>query len=995
MNTALSSASTNDQIQPSGKLSFSAGGESQSCPLPIVNKHCSPPCCQIATTKHKQLVEKFQWDVKNRKLGAGCGDYSICRWWRGFNDAFPRVTILTQLLFCLVLTAYPKSAPAQATQQQIQVDFEDGQKEFQAGSKMLAEQIAVHENTDIDSHAGKRCERLIFQSQQYLENQTFDYAVPPSRVFDELLASVWIRSNCPEIRLAMRIQFPHQIDPRTGERMTLELMGERYSKFTEWQQIRCHASDVNVGNRLNLARAQLSSQGNPIEFDTREAFVDQISLVVTVQKGESALQIDQLEVGPVISPSKLVVGDLDDKPVRTRLKIVDDRIYKDDRPFFPVFTLYHGESLNEIQSTGVNTLWIPDYADKALLKALAGIDIGAFAQPPQLTPEEAVLNKKGLPAFPSWTEPIWAWMFGFEIPEDDVRYIDGWANQVRISDQRMRRPILADVKGNERSFHRKVDLLGSSQFVMHSSVSMPRHAQKLKHRRNLALPGKPMFTFVQTEASTPLLDYKAHSDSLPVVEPEQILHQGYAAIAAGFKGVGFWKQIPLDADIPGLNERVHAIRLFALHCQVLQPWLATGRVMDDLPVRLDSGTDPAEAGVFAPLRSRWDMPIEQVTSQLAARNTEILATVIRSDDGILILPVWYEENEQCVPGPQAATSIRMLIKGDIWQAWEVTPVGVTQSNLEVSWPAGGTEILLKEFDQQSAIIISDNAAVIEKLQRDCRRIRDESARAMVSLAQLKFDRVQKVHQKLEDLNASLPEAELLLRQAYSYLESSQKELNSSRPVEAYSAAQKALQYLRSLQRRYWEAANVELPSVTTSLDATGFQTLPDHWALLSELGTRTSTSPNLIPTGDFEDAEAMFGLWTNGSTEKGNKKILRERDELRNDYHLALRLESNPGDNAAIVLTSPEIEAYAGDLIVVTAQVRSRGPFRSANDGFLVFDTLVGRQGAVRLSRKNTNWQTIKIVRRIDEDAHFRIRFELEGSGAVDIDDLRVHRLLP
>lgn len=929
------------------------------------------------------------WEFKAVCNGYYCQIYDSTSWGTVRNCLIPLVALF------VLCAAGSHRVYAQQREAGLQLDFEDSQMHWKLGHPALKPFVALHENSDVDHQTGARCERVIFKSREYLEGQRLLLAVPQSLIFDELSASVWVRANCPDLRLVMQLRFPHQIDPRTGDQLTLELAGDFYSEIAQWQRLDCRATEAALVNRLNLLRAQLSSQGNPIEIDTREVFVDQLALHFTLREGESAIQIDNVAYGPIVRPSELVLGPVQERTGRRRLKIFDDRILKDEHPFFPVFTLYHGESLQEIQATGVNTLWIPDYADRALLQALAEMDIGAFAQPPQLTPEEAVLKRKGLPAFQDWTEPVWGWMFGFEIPEEDVRYLESWVAQVRDADQHLLRPIMADVTGQERAFHRKVDLLGSSQFVIHSAISMPRHAKQLKHRRNLALPGKPMFTFVQTEASAAYQGLRTPEQSRPVIEPEQILHQGYAAIAAGFKGVGFWKQIPLDADIPGLNERVHAIKLFALHCQILQPFLATGRVIDDLPVRVDTASDRVQTGLYAPLKSRWDTPIEQVTGVASSRQSEILATVLRSDDGILILPVWYEENEQCVPGPQAAKGIRMLLKGDIWQAWEVTPVGVTQSNLEVSWPAGGTEICLKEFDQQSAIIITDNPAVIERLQRDCRRVREEAGRAMVSLAALKFERVKQVHEELRELNASHSQAELALRQAYAYLETAGKEQSAGHSVEAYSAAQKSLQYLRSLQRVCWEAAIMDLPSVVTSLDATGFQTLPDHWRMLQELGARTRTSPNLIPSGDFESTEAMVGLWSNETTEAGIKRIQREPDPLRNDYHLALQLESDPSDDASIVLASPEVAVSKDDIVVITAQVRIVQPFQSAEDGFLVFDTLVGSQGAVRYTQLKEDWQTLKIVRRVNADSRLRIRFELRGNGAVEIDDLRVHRLLP
>lgn len=967
--------------------------------LLICNIQPTQTCCQKATTKHKHQFKKFCYACLNWEFLAIC---KVC--WRQSDSDYLQgllqkcitTVCMTVMLWSHALAQAPRlNSHVSANKSIIRYDSEDQKLHWKPGTSQIRELIKFHRCIDFDAHHGAHCEQFILNAPQYTENQRLELALPPSRLFEELRVNLWLRSSCPEVRLSLRLQFPHQVDPRTGQQLTLDLLGDRYTKHGEWQRLTVATDEQSLKSRLKLAHALFSSRGNPIEIDTREVFVDQMSLLVNVREGQTALQIDDVEYGPIVSPDSKVIEYQPARTARTRLKVIDDRIFKDDKPFFPVFTLYHGESLNEVRSTGVNTLWIPDYADRPLLQALSELDIGAFAQPPQLTPEEAVLNKAGLPAFEDWTEPIWAWMFGFEVPNDDLRYLASWSEQVRASDQHLRRPLMADVVGDERAFHRKVDFLGSSQFVINSDISMPRHAKQLKHRRNLALPGKPMFTFVQTEAAAAYLDNRTEEETLPIVEPEQILHQGYAAIAAGYKGVGFWKQIPFNTELPGLNERMHAIRLFALHCEVLQPFLATGRVVDDLPVRIDSGEQQIQTGLLGPLKSRWDTPIEQVNAVRSNRESEVLATVIRCDDGILILPVWYEENEQCVPGPQAAQGIRLLLKGDIWQAWEVTPVGVTQSNLEVSWPAGGTEIHLKDFDQQSAIIITDRPDVIARLQRDCRRVRSDAAAAMVRLAGLKFTRVRDVSEQLKQLNASSSYADLFLKQAYSYWENAQRELEAEHPVEAYAAAQKSLQYLRMLQRQSWEAANRDLPSVVSSLPASGFQTLPDHWQTLQELAERSHTSPNLIPSGNFEETEQILKIWSNESTADGKKIIQRQQDSIRNDYHLTLSLESQPGEQARISLVSPPVETFAGDLIVITAKVRVRKPFVGPEDGFLIFDTVVGSKGAVRCIEPKSTWETVKIIRKISHSNRLQVKLELRGNGTVDIDDLRVHRLLP
>lgn len=75
----------------------------------------------------------------------------------------------------------------------------------------------------------------------------------------------------------------------------------------------------------------------------------------------------------------------------------------------------------------------------------------------------------------------------------------------------------------------------------------------------------------------------------PAVEPEQILQQVYAAISAGYRGVGFWKTKSLQSDDPQSRETSLAIELACLEISLLEPFLARGRREGYLAVRTAAG----------------------------------------------------------------------------------------------------------------------------------------------------------------------------------------------------------------------------------------------------------------------------------------------------------------------------------------------------------------------------------------------------------------------
>ncbi|WP_437205571.1 hypothetical protein [Planctomicrobium sp. SH664] len=879
-----------------------------------------------------------------------------------------------------------------------QHDFEVGDVLAVPANPSLRELLKLHQLHDDAPHSGTKSELLIFESPLQVQEQRLMIPVPNALVFDELVASLWVRSNRAGVRLGVRIRFPHQAHPETGIPLAVDLFGDSCAPSAHWQRLTCPVTDDRVRHRLIRARAQLASSGMNL-LDERELYVDQLILSFQLPTGGSILQLDDLQFGPVVTPKNLVVEMTPrENVVPPALTISDDRLRKRGEPFFGLFTVYHGESLEDVRKTGVNMLWIPDYEDQALLTALRDIDIGAIAQPPMPGLEAVGLGRAALPTFSDSTAQVWAWMLGIDIPSEHRAYITALADQIRDADRKFRRPILADVSGSEREFHRRIDLMGCSRFGIHTALSTSEHFEQLRGRRDLSLPGKPMFTFVQTEASDALLDQRGPHDSIPVVEPEQILHQGYAAIAAGYKGIGFWKRIPLDTDLPGLKERTYAIQIFSWHCRLLEPWLASASVVDSIPV--DTGGDLRDKTARSiPLTSRWDPKVDPVSHAEIApgQNSHVRATILRTDFGLMILPLWNEPGSQYVPGPQVAKDARILVRGigDIAQAWEVTPTSVGQSNLAISRVAGGTELHLRNFDQSSIIVITSRPSDADVLQRRVRMFRKEAAEAYVRLAELKLARVADVHRELQGLAPALPQADQWLRLATSDTELARQELARENPNEARIASQRAMQNLRSLQRAHWETATGSATSMVSSLAAVSFQTLPDHYRLLNEIGTARQISPNLLASGGFENEQDLRDSWKDHSPESRYASLLLTEGGPEGKMHLTMMVKPNAPRGTPAALVGPEIPVKAGQIVLITGEFSLPRDLSGIENDFNIYETLVGRTGALRYEERTNGWQAFRLIRPVTSDGVLRVRFELNGPGVVHLDDVRIRVVSP
>jgi len=896
-------------------------------------------------------------------------------------------------------------AQAPATGQILRYSFEVDPPIGQPASQNLTTDLTRQAITTEDFHTGGQCEQLRFQSARpQTEDSRIVISAPEARVFSELTAAIWVRSNCVNLRLGMRIRFPHQIDPRTNAPLEIIHFGIPYQDFKNWQQLTCKMSDEELQSRLIRVRSQMSDGLNPVKLDDREAYVDQLVLQFQLPAGISILQYDDLEFGPVVRPETLVPQASTVQSAPATLTIENDRIRKNGEPFFPVITLYHAEALDLIAQTGVNMVWIRNYDDRPLLTALQDMDIGALATPPQPPPADAILNRSALPSMPDWTSPIWAWIVGINLPASDRSYVTAWADQMRDADRVIHRPIIADVAAEERGFHRKMDLLSITRCQLNTSHSSLNHFEDLRGRRSHALPGKPLMTFVQTEASGPLLDYFGDRTNVPIVEPEQILHQGFEAIAAGFKGIGFWKQIPFDTDVPGLQERLDAIQIFSIQTRLLESFIATGRIVDEVPVQVDPKYAGKSKGFGSPLTTRWDRPLNANGQPGPARGElpEIRATVFHTDRGFLILLVWHEPGAQCVPGAQTATNVRVLIRGigDVATACEVTPTSVGQSNLAMERVSGGTELTLKNFDQYAAIMVTSTPEDANALQKQAWKTRQAAAEAYVRLATSKLSRVRGIQSQLEAVDAPpVLRASFHIDQADKFLQDAQANLASGRADEARIASQKAMQQLRILQRAHWDLAVTPLTGPTSTMEATGFQTLPDHWKLLTQLHQSTGTGENLLPSGDFEDERAFVGTepespgesWTSGVPESRFTSLRLMRAANTSGTYLSMMVKPDAPLGQTAVLISPAMNVSAGDLIVITGQIQVVHPLSGPDHRFEIFDTLAGREGALTFKQATHEWTPFRIVRRARQSGNFQLRFELLGPGIVNVDNVETH----
>src|SRR5205807_1310571 len=109
-------------------------------------------------------------------------------------------------------------------------------------------------------------------------------------------------------------------------------------------------------------------------------------------------------------------------------------------------------------------------------------------------------------------------------------------------------------------------------------------------------------------------------------QPEQIRLLTYIALAAGCRGLGFWSDQFLSDSHQG-RDRLLALALLNQELRLLEPLLATA----GSPTWID-------------------------TSQ-----ADVKAAVLRTERGVLVLPMWMGKGAQFVPGQAAIASLRIVV----------------------------------------------------------------------------------------------------------------------------------------------------------------------------------------------------------------------------------------------------------------------------------------------------------------------------------------------
>lgn len=903
-------------------------------------------------------------------------------------------TLVCAVVPLAFIAASARHVRAQTSQSAWYEGFEGPQTSWQAAKATVSYRTELHQRVQGEAHTGQGSEHLRITSNGQ-GHVYFVHDVGHPRVIDELLPSVWVKSDRPGIQFVVRVVLPRSRDPRSGRPLVALLADNSYSRIGSWQQLRVD----NVPQRLTLQARNLQSQLRA-NVDVQEAYVEGVLLNVYGGPGTTNLWIDDLDIGGYVAtpdsgtvragglqtvPANPPLGDRGAagatspatvSPLGTasnsaaQVRLEGSILTVNGRPLFPRLIQYQGEPLSLLKQLGFNGIWLAQPPTVEIIQEADRQGLWIVGPPP--LPPGAPADGSSA-AIGDGFQRVLAWDIGSRLTGEQLEGTRQWAGLVRAADHRHSRPLICRPENELWAYSHFASPLVMGRSPVGTSLEMADYGTWVRERPRLARPGTPVWTSVQTQPAPTLREQWAvlgRGETVPTaVANEQLRLLVYTAITAGSRGLIFESDSRLDLPDADTRSRATALELLNLELDLVEPWAVRGHFVAAVP------------GV----------------------KTGVVAALLQIERARLLVPIWSAPGAQFVAGQAAAHGVSFIVPSvpESHRAYEVTPGGLRPiHHLQVT---GGKHVTLDEFGLTSLVLLTQDPLFLNSLTQRAREIGPRAAELQRNLAVDKLRMVEQVHARLA-ARFPVPQATEWISLAKKSLQSSDGSLAAKDTAGAYAHANRAMRPLRVLERVDWEATAARLRWPVASPAAVSFRTLPWHVAMM-DFVANARPGPNQLPGGDFDDLAAML--------QSGWRHVQHSMTGVRGECDLSpsaahsgrfgLRLAAQAADRQSaslliesppVWMNSPEVTVSPGSLIRIQGWVHVPAPITGSVDGLLILDSITGEPLAARID-ETTGWVQFTLYRVANGSGRVSLTFALSGLGEAWIDDVTIQQLEP
>ena len=222
------------------------------------------------------------------------------------------------------------------------------------------------------------------------------------------------------------------------------------------------------------------------------------------------------------------------------------------QPFFGRIIQHNGESFAFLQSIGFNVVQLPACATTQQLDEARSAGIWLVCPPP---------SSAGLHPIPFNFDPVVAWTVGNEATIRHSQLIAETIREIRSSDRRAGRPVMASIGSHCHTLAPLVDVPLIGRPTSGSSFRASDYSDWIAARTRIA--AKPFWVDLPTHApqgvNRQALAMGINANELPL-QHQQLKFMLYEAIAGGSRGIRFRSQARLDLLDPTTRMRVLSLR---------------------------------------------------------------------------------------------------------------------------------------------------------------------------------------------------------------------------------------------------------------------------------------------------------------------------------------------------------------------------------------------------------------------------------------------------
>ncbi len=798
------------------------------------------------------------------------------------------------------------------------------------------------------------------------------HSIPKSRVISELIPSVSVRSDQAGIQLMVRVVLPNTPDEDDSSRpMKTLLKGPISNASRGWQRLSFEDGEYDLQEKLErhlwVLRRKYGSH-----VSSQSAYIDLVVLNVYTSPGKRQVDIDDLKVQGIVSADQVEASLADpsvhyDSAVRPAAFIQQSAsnslvrrngtvIETNGKPFFARVIQHNGEPFELLKSLGFNTVELRSTATATQLMEAEQAKIWLVCPPPPSV---------GLTSIDSVYDRVLAWSVGQNLSLKDLASVRETVREIRESDSRNGRPIVANVESGWAQIAQVADVLSLGFEPLGSSFNLSEYSDWIFRRSEVVGHNHPIWGDLQTEISRAVrrqVSAMVGTSPPTPVEPQQLKSMAYEVIASGARGIRFRSRSRLDASDPSSRLRAKSLEWLNRHLEQIEPWVAGG-------VLLNSRNQATDEMVVTPIRTARSqlLLIQRPTGREQYYAGDLtLATVMFDNEG-------------------AAMSDRAYGIVD----HGLIPLDQRRDHL-------GARIQLDDCSFTAAVVLTQDPGIVARLNQTYQASGQTLVQMRTELIQQWLAVMQLILNQAELEGFTSPTASGALLDASNALRKAESLINSSSPASGAKFLEVADQRLAVVRRELITSGMRQFRSKTSSPLLMHVSLVPLHWKVANQLAS-ANWQPNSLPGGDFENLQHMTeNGWENRRLDISGlqtKVELLRKAATDGEYGLKMsvkgRIREGLVESTPLWIATGRVPVKAGHMVRIHGWVKIDRAIQNSMDGLVIWDSMGGRDLAERIP-VTSGWQEFAFYRAATTNTEVQVKFELTGIGEVFLDEVTI-----